>query len=105
MKKPLIDRLLELMEQRLKSEFVPVERALLALLVKHKDRLPKLDGYFHKAFRQCDVIQDGDGTTDMVIWNLLHASKLFWECKTEVERRKPRNKPAIDRVAKYVRES
>lgn len=34
-------------------------------------------GYeFHKSFRQTDVT--GDWTQDIIIWNLIHASKLFF---------------------------
>jgi len=62
------------------------ERALFHLLEKWKDRLPPLNHYFHKAFRQVDVTDDGN--TDMAIWCLLNQSKLFWECLTIVRKRK-----------------
>ena len=54
------------------------ERALFVLLSKHRDNLPAMDGRFHKTFRQCDVVDDG-GTTDIVIWLLLDAARIFWE--------------------------
>lgn len=54
------------------------DRALFILLNKNRDKLPALDDYFHKAFRQIDVTDSG--TTDMVIWHLLGGSELFWKC-------------------------
>lgn len=58
-----------------------LNRALWRLLNKHKEELPQADDYFHKAFRQIDVI---DETTDGVIWHLLCESQLFWECWKEI---------------------
>jgi hypothetical protein len=54
-----------------------VELALYHMLKRWQHRLPALDGRFHKTFRQCDVTDSGD--EDMVIWNLLSASKAFWK--------------------------
>ncbi len=54
------------------------DSALLHLLKKHLVNLPNPDDYFHKAFRQVDVIEGDRGTTDIVIHNLLSQSKEFW---------------------------
>lgn len=55
-----------------------VERVLRNLLCHAKGELPRLDGYFHKAFRQTSVTSSSQ--LDMAIWHLLNASELFWEC-------------------------
>ena len=37
------------------------------------------DGYsFHRGFRQYDVLPTGQ--EDMVVWNSIHDSSVFWEC-------------------------
>lgn len=74
-----IDKILKMMDQKTRKEWLPVERALFHLLKQHKEELPELNNYFHKAFRQVDVINDGSGHMDMAIYNLLDASKIFWE--------------------------
>lgn len=75
-----IDRLLDLMEGAIKScddyRQQSVDTALRLLLRKYRDELPELDDYFHKAFRQIDVTNDGN--IDMVIWHLIDASEAFW---------------------------
>lgn len=53
------------------------DSALVLLLVKYRDVLPTMDGYFHKCFRQCDVTDSG--TIDMVIHKLLDQSVRFWK--------------------------
>lgn len=79
-----IDRLLKEMDKRICNMSGDgdryVERALFCLLTSFKSELPKLDDYFHKAFRQVDCITSvGSGLVDGAIYNLLHASTLFWE--------------------------
>ncbi len=53
------------------------DSALVLLLIKYRDALPTMDGYFHKCFRQCDVTDNG--TIDMVIHKLLDQSVRFWK--------------------------
>ena len=77
-----IDRLLEAMDAATRNGSAPADRALWHLLSQWKDRLPTLDHYFHKAFRQVDVTDDGH--TDMAIWCLLHHSTIFWQLVKEV---------------------
>lgn len=65
----------------------PAERALYLLLLEHRDRMPALETeeqyqYFHKAFRQVDVMDTGN--MDLVFYNLLHYSQLFWLACEEV---------------------
>ena len=58
------------------------DRALVCMLRRWFDELPEYeDGYYHKMFRQTDVVDDTGrgGYTDMVFWHLLHESRLFWE--------------------------
>jgi hypothetical protein len=81
-----ITRLLELFEEKTKDGNNQADRALWHLLSQWEDRLPKLDHYFHKAFRQADITNDGH--TDMAIWCLLNQSTLFWELVTLVRKRK-----------------
>ena len=59
------------------------EVALYILLEKHKDKLPVLDYYFHKAFRQVDVTDNG--LIDSVIWWLLQGANIFWRIFDEFE--------------------
>ncbi len=63
------------------------DSALLHLLKKHIVNLPNPDDYFHKAFRQCDIIPGDKGTTDIIIHKLLSQSKDFWrvfpKCKND----------------------
>lgn len=79
-----LDRFLSLLEER--STCKSVDRALWHLLCEYRDRLPVLDGYFHKAFRQCDVLPSGK--LDMVAWHLIQASTLFDECYRDARKRK-----------------
>ncbi|MEK0337724.1 MAG: hypothetical protein QQN41_09865 [Nitrosopumilus sp.] len=88
--KDKLHRLIELLNKSSQDPWNYAERALYHLLTKYEDQLPPVDGYFHKAFRQIDVTDDGD--TDMAIYCLLHHSKLFWEALTEVRRRKVSNR-------------
>ena len=53
------------------------DRALWHMLMRWRERLPELDGYFHKCFRQCDVTDTGH--EDMVIHCLLSQSVRFWK--------------------------
>jgi len=53
------------------------EQALCMLLRKYQNDLPVLDYYFHKAFRQVDVTDDG--FIDGLIWTLLQGANIFWE--------------------------
>lgn len=84
-----IDILLEKMNEQTKEPSLSgnrdSDRALYSMLKYYKDKLPDLDDYFHKSFRQTDIIDDDtEGTTDYVIWLLLCQSKLFWELYKEV---------------------
>jgi hypothetical protein len=77
-------RLLELLDEESRNDiYGNADRALWHALTRWKDRLPELDDYFHKCFRQCDVTDDGH--TDMVIWNLLNHSKRFWRLFERVQ--------------------
>lgn len=53
------------------------DRALWHMLMRWREELPDLDGYFHKCFRQCDVT--GTGHEYMVIHCLLSQSVRFWK--------------------------
>lgn len=65
------------------SHQIPVERALLHALKEFREALPPLDDYFHKAFRQVDVLDSGH--LDMLMWNLLTAATIFWQTWEELE--------------------
>jgi hypothetical protein len=93
-----LNRLLELLDEKTKDGKNPADRALWHLLLQWKDKLPKLDYYFHKAFRQLDVTSDGH--TDMAIWCLLHRSELFWECLTIARKRKQFEKLECQKAGK-----
>lgn len=60
-----------------------VERALWNLLKANEKHITGLieedstGAWFHKAFRQIDVCENGH--TDMAIWILIDESELFWE--------------------------
>ena len=80
-----IDRLLSRMEEEIEaggSKASPVEKALWHALRFWRNDLPELDGYFHKAFRQTDVLDCADA--NMILWHLLDGSKLFWKLFNEV---------------------
>ena len=80
--------MLELLDQETRTDYEnEVDRALWCLLKRWEDKLPYLDGYFHKAFRQVDVTDDGH--TDAAIWHLLNVSKLFWRVFERVQDEKP----------------
>ena len=57
---------------------VYLESALHELMEKYSDDISHvaLDDYFHKAFRQIDVVQEPG--IDGVIWNLLQQVRAFW---------------------------
>lgn len=65
------------------------DRALFLLLKHFRDDLPPLESpadyqYFHKAFRQVDVLPSGE--LDMVAWLLLSRSGgVFWEVFEAIE--------------------
>ena len=84
MKTKLLEVFREKVERNLftKPEIYSVDRALLHLLEEFEKDLPKVDDYFHKAFRQVDPI-DRDGV-NYAIWNLIGLSELFWEAFNEV---------------------
>ena len=57
-----------------------VDVALANLLIAFDDQIAYLydtPEFFHKAFRQVDVVNIPG--IDSAIWNLLYDSKLFWE--------------------------
>lgn len=71
-----------------------IEKALYFLLSRFKDELPNLDGYFHKAFRQCDCVDVGaGGEMDMAIHTLLYDAPRFWRLfeKHRIDKPKPSN--------------
>lgn len=51
--------------------------ALCHMIEKYGEQLPPFNDYFHKSFRQVDILEDGH--MDMVFWNLLNATSVFWE--------------------------
>lgn len=59
----------------------PIDRALYLLLRAYENRITGLveddPGYFHKAFRQTVVTDNGH--VDAAIWILLNEAKIFWE--------------------------
>lgn len=72
-----MDKLLVEFKEKARSR---IDWALYSLLIRFKDELPKLDYYFHKAFRQCDCVDvENGGHMDVAIYNLLCESTLFWE--------------------------
>lgn len=61
--------------------FEAAERALFLLFREYRNHLPPLENVkdyerFHKNFRQVDVL--GSATMDMVVYDLLHHSRIFW---------------------------
>lgn len=62
------------------------ERALYHALMYFREEIGDLlfqnYQYFMKAFRQCDITNSGNG--DMIIYELLDASKIFWDLVAEV---------------------
>jgi hypothetical protein len=88
--KSRIERLLKLYDEATKDKNIPAERALWHLLNRWKDKLPELDERFHKNFRQCDVTDDG--STDMAIWQLLYAARIFWDIFEQVQDENPTKK-------------
>jgi hypothetical protein len=57
--------------------------ALYHLLTAYQGKIGKFQPwYFHKAFRQIDVTDDGH--IDGAIWHLLNGSKTFWDVFTEM---------------------
>lgn len=70
-----------------------VDVALIAIMDKNKDAIAPLFAardahWLHKAFRQVGVCDDG--FYDAVIWNLIHASKDFWDEVTAAFENTPR---------------
>jgi hypothetical protein len=81
---PTIKEILAIMKKRFnEGKGTYVDKALWGLLSLHEKELPPFDDYFHKAFRQIDVI---DGYTDSAIWNLLSSDecKMFWAIVEEL---------------------
>jgi len=56
-----------------------IEMALYNALKIWKDEIPKFQDSFQTIFRQMDVIQQGKGAADILIYHLLNKSKLFWK--------------------------
>lgn len=88
-------KLLELFDvETQKGNCKSSDRALWHLLKYWENRLPELDDYFHKAFRQIDVTDYG--YVDMAIWNLLNDSTLFWRLFERVQgEKKEKNKEKV----------
>lgn len=64
-----------------------IERVLYLLMAEHREAMPALEtmgdyAYFHKAFRQVDVMHNGG--MDIVFHHLLSHSVLFWKACNEV---------------------
>ncbi len=73
--------LLDEYEQKLRRSHTErnADRALFHLLDRFREDLPPLDGYFHKCFRQCDVLDLGHGGhIDAAVHSLLYEADLFW---------------------------
>ena len=82
-----IKKFLELFDKETQEDgSQPSDSALYLLLKRWENRLPKLDSYFHKAFRQIDITDDG--YTDSAIWNLLSGSILFWRLLNEFKEKR-----------------
>jgi hypothetical protein len=77
------DEFLEIYRQKIEknTNSHPVDRILFHLLMSSKEKLPEFDkeypAWFHKAFRQVDVTEDGN--LDIAIWHALNHAKIFWE--------------------------
>ena len=72
-----------------KNSSTPVDRALFNLLMAYEKECEPLFNsdyqYFHKAFRQIDVIDHrGGGRIDAAIYNLLRVSDDFWKAVSVV---------------------
>lgn len=75
-----IENFLSKLDKETKNPSTRIEyadRALYLLLLNNKNRLPDLDGRFHKTFRQTDVAKTGE--EDMAIHHLINFSSVFWE--------------------------
>lgn len=81
------DKLIEEYKDLIKPYIAYADEALLLCFKQNKKAIKQLisNGYladdskgesFHKAFRQTDVCENSN--QDMIIWNLLHASKWFF---------------------------
>ena len=67
---------------------IHTESALCHLIERYRNEIPPVeDEYFHKAFRQIDVImddrapEDASAAIDMAFWNLLYPCNLFWKAQ------------------------
>lgn len=81
-----IKEFLDLFEKRVKTSDSYASRALYKLLKEYESKLPNIDDYFHKAFRQIDVTDSGN--IDMAIWLLINESDDFWYCHGVVNKDK-----------------
>ena len=75
-------------EHGLETNQIHIESALCHLIERYHEEIPPVeDDYFHKAFRQVDVIIDDrapeefSAAIDMAFWNLLYPCNLFWKAQ------------------------
>lgn len=82
--KPKLRKIIEKMDRLVRDsgKATRADSILLLMLKRWEDEIPEYNEvFFHKQFRQTDVVdnENGQGEMDMVIWHLLHESSLFWE--------------------------
>lgn len=74
-----------------KHDLWHTERALAILMDQFSEVFEEyFDEYdtvyeMHRAMRQTDFFESGYGYLDMVVWNLLHATRLIWEWEKETQ--------------------
>lgn len=86
--KKTFDKFLKKYKDKVRNSQSRADDALYNMLSMFRDEIHPLvrePHYFHKAFRQIDVVtsfrksnEDYDGCIDSVIYDLIHASELFW---------------------------
>lgn len=98
MNKATIEKLLGRLDEETKDGTDYNSRALFHLLSAYKEKIVGLTpDYFHKAFRQIDVTDNGH--VDMAIWCLLHRAKTFWDVLESVQPEKKIREAAASQQA------
>ncbi len=86
MEQSKIKKVLKLYDTASYAAKSPVDRALWHMLKRWEDKLPEMlpddPEWFHRAFRQVDVLPTGN--EDMVVYCLLINRKMFWEIFNKV---------------------
>lgn len=59
-------------------------RALVALLIEYKLKIPKFDDNFHKAFEKLEVT--GTPGVDLALWHLIRSNQTFWRLFEKAQR-------------------